>query len=263
MRHKILKFGESLKVLRSKNNISQEDLANKLYVTRQTISKWESNLSSPDIEKLVVIQSLFGVSYEELLHGKIHRAIECNNYLAAKISCSSVEKAFSYIEEIEAPGFYDILDSDINEFFPVIDINFSKVMVLAMELKKMGYTICSVFGNGFGIYLSSNESANKFRVALYDIIDSFIHHDGTESSKQTLDDLDNQVNALNLAIVDKIEAEIFGPKCSHYWVDENESIRGYGQSEEACRDQAKNQDCSVYAVFPKDIVGQDALGISV
>lgn len=255
MRHKIVKFGESLKVLRSKSNLSQEDLANKLYVTRQTISKWESNLSSPDIDKLAIIQSLFGVSYEELIHGKIHRVIECNNSLAAKISYSSGEQAFCYIEEIEAPGFYDILDSDIIEFFPVIDINLSKVMVLALELNRMGYNICSVFGNGFGIYLSSNESANNFRAALYDIVDSFIHHDGTESSKQSLNDLDNQVNALHLAIVDKVEAEIFGQKCSHYWVDENESIRGYGKSQEACRDQAKNQGCSVYTVFQKGIDG--------
>ena len=46
-------FGENLKTLRKKKGFSQEELATRLHVVRQTISKWEKNLSVPDADTLI------------------------------------------------------------------------------------------------------------------------------------------------------------------------------------------------------------------
>lgn len=63
-------IGEKLFELRKEKNLSQEEVAEKLNVTRQTVSKWETNQSTPDFDKIVPICELFGISTEELLTGK-------------------------------------------------------------------------------------------------------------------------------------------------------------------------------------------------
>lgn len=60
-------FGEKLKQERQKKGWSQEDLAKKLYVSRQAISKWETAQNYPDIEILLQIGDLFGLTVDELL----------------------------------------------------------------------------------------------------------------------------------------------------------------------------------------------------
>lgn len=60
--------------LRKKNGWSQEDLADKLYVTRQAVSKWESGQSLPDVEKIVHMSKLFGVTTDYLLNEEMESA---------------------------------------------------------------------------------------------------------------------------------------------------------------------------------------------
>ena len=52
-------------------NLSQEELAEKVYVTRQTISNWENNKSYPDIHSLLLLTSLFNISLDQLIKGDI------------------------------------------------------------------------------------------------------------------------------------------------------------------------------------------------
>ena len=63
-------IGERLLNLRKEKNLSQEDLANELDVSRQSISKWETNQSMPDFDKIVLICEYFGITTDELLTGK-------------------------------------------------------------------------------------------------------------------------------------------------------------------------------------------------
>jgi len=60
-------LGEKLKKLRADNGFTQEELAEKLYVTRTAISKWESNRGYPNIDALKAISKFFSVSIDELL----------------------------------------------------------------------------------------------------------------------------------------------------------------------------------------------------
>lgn len=52
-------------------NLSQEELAEKVYVTRQTISNWENNKSYPDIHSILLLSSFFGISLDQLIKGDI------------------------------------------------------------------------------------------------------------------------------------------------------------------------------------------------
>ncbi|MCL2195009.1 MAG: helix-turn-helix domain-containing protein, partial [Oscillospiraceae bacterium] len=62
-----LYFGESVRRLRQAAGLTQEQLAQRLHVTFQTIRKWERNESYPDITMLPVLAGLFGVRVDELL----------------------------------------------------------------------------------------------------------------------------------------------------------------------------------------------------
>ena len=62
-----MRLNEKLKSLRASKNLTQENLATKLGVTRQTISKWEKGISVPDADVLSQIADIFEVSVAELL----------------------------------------------------------------------------------------------------------------------------------------------------------------------------------------------------
>lgn len=61
-----MKFSEKLENLRKIRGMSQEAVAQKLNVTRQTVSKWELDQTTPDMNKLLEISKLFGISLDEL-----------------------------------------------------------------------------------------------------------------------------------------------------------------------------------------------------
>ncbi len=62
-----MSFAKRLKEVRKENGMSQELLAEKLGVSRQAVTKWETEKGMPDIENLIVISNLFGITVDELL----------------------------------------------------------------------------------------------------------------------------------------------------------------------------------------------------
>lgn len=89
-----MNIGEKLYELRKEKNLSQEEVADRLNVTRQTVSKWETNQSTPDFDKIVPLCELFEISTEELLTGKksTQKTEEENN---AKNNVSSEQKVLT------------------------------------------------------------------------------------------------------------------------------------------------------------------------
>ena len=63
-------FAEQLKKLRQEKNISQEELAKQLFISRQAISKWENGDATPDLDNLVKLSEILTVSLDELVNGK-------------------------------------------------------------------------------------------------------------------------------------------------------------------------------------------------
>ncbi|MEQ3232369.1 helix-turn-helix domain-containing protein [Fusicatenibacter saccharivorans] len=66
-----MEFHNKLYHLRKQKGLSQEELANRLNVSRQTISKWEVGDSTPDMEKLIAISDMFQISLDELVMDKV------------------------------------------------------------------------------------------------------------------------------------------------------------------------------------------------
>ena len=64
-----MKFGEQIKDIRTANNLTQEQFAQKLNVSRQTISSWENNRNLPDLEMTVQIAKTFDLSLDQLILG--------------------------------------------------------------------------------------------------------------------------------------------------------------------------------------------------
>lgn len=65
-----MNIGDMILKLRKEKGLSQEEVAEKLNVTRQTVSKWETGESKPDFDKIIPLCDLFSITTEELLRGK-------------------------------------------------------------------------------------------------------------------------------------------------------------------------------------------------
>ena len=66
-----MKFCDKLQKIRKENNVTQEQLADKLNVSRQAVSKWESGTAYPDTEKLIQISKIFNTSLDELINDNV------------------------------------------------------------------------------------------------------------------------------------------------------------------------------------------------
>ena len=64
-------IGQKITKLRQAKNISQEQLAEKVQVSRQSVSKWEMDQALPGIDKVLLLSEIFGITTDELLHDKI------------------------------------------------------------------------------------------------------------------------------------------------------------------------------------------------
>ena len=71
-------FGQKLQQLRKARGMSQEELAGQLSVTRQTISKWELDQSTPDLPYLAAISEFFGVSTDYLIKSASSKEETCS-----------------------------------------------------------------------------------------------------------------------------------------------------------------------------------------
>ena len=65
-----MNLGQRIYELRTQKNLSQGDLAEALDVSRQSISKWETGSSVPELDKLIKLSQLFGVTLDELILDK-------------------------------------------------------------------------------------------------------------------------------------------------------------------------------------------------
>lgn len=64
-----MKIGDKLKKARMDKNLTQEEVAEKIFVSRQSISNWENNKTYPDIGNVLALSDLYQISLDELLKG--------------------------------------------------------------------------------------------------------------------------------------------------------------------------------------------------
>ena len=68
-----MELGNKIKYYRNEKELSQEELAERVYVSRQTISNWENNKSYPDINSIVLLSEIFEISIDNLIKGDVEQ----------------------------------------------------------------------------------------------------------------------------------------------------------------------------------------------
>lgn len=246
-------FGRNLKILRSKNGLSQQELADEIHVTRQTVSLWERGQGKPDIYYLHDICGVFGIPVEQMMYGTV---LQERQYQADFSEIKEILQAVEdegFIKNLAERGLYTFLLEDIYEFFNIIKLDIEEIMVIGLALHKRGYIVTEIFDNGFSVFFLKDEEARHFHSDLYDIIDSFIHGDNEYIEERRAHYSDIMNNARYDGIMEAM-SEIYGKppeEFAFYWVDMEENPRGYADSEEECRNQARNQKCEKYKILPQ------------
>ena len=103
-----MEIGSQIRKYRNAQELSQEELAEKIYVTRQTISNWENEKSYPDIHSLLLLSSVFEISLDQLIKGDIE-------IMKREINREEVKK-FNYLGKLFAILFI----ASIIAFVPLV-----------------------------------------------------------------------------------------------------------------------------------------------
>lgn len=117
----MMEVSSQIKKYRTDRNLSQEELAEKVFVTRQTISNWETGKNYPDIHSLLLLSALFDISLDQLIKGDIKPMEE-------------------EISKSERKGFHR--DSRVFSFLLVLFV--VSVVPLGMILNYYGYMISAI-----------------------------------------------------------------------------------------------------------------------
>ena len=107
-----MKINESLKNIRLDNNLTQDNFAEKLGVTRQTISSWENGKSYPDIENIIKISEIFNISLDNML--KEYQSHKKVNYSQIKTI------VFGKLNEGDVQYVEDAIDKLVNEIDNIV-----------------------------------------------------------------------------------------------------------------------------------------------
>ena len=109
------KIGQFIVALRKEKNLTQKDLAEKLHITDKAVSKWERNLSYPDITLLPLLAEVLGVTTGELLNGEKNSNVDTE---------TTVDNALNYAEKT--------VNKKIVSMQNIIAISFSVVLLLGI-----------------------------------------------------------------------------------------------------------------------------------
>ena len=153
-----MNLSENLKKLRKENNLSQEELAEKLGVSRQSVSKWESNSAYPEMDKLIQISNMFNIGIDELLNKDIREVRE-------KVETKNTIN--KYIDD-----FLTFMSKSIDMF---LNMNFKQkvkfiieelfiAFILFIAFNIIGYILSSIYYNlfSFGSWSIINVIKNIF-----------------------------------------------------------------------------------------------------
>lgn len=105
-----MEIAKKICMLRNQMNLSQADLADRLQVSRQTVSKWETDISHPDITKLIALSDLFNVSIDYLVREDetVQQSANLDRLVLRFLgSAQDMEKISSELVDIMRDGIID------------------------------------------------------------------------------------------------------------------------------------------------------------
>ena len=112
-----MKLGNQIKYYRSEKELSQEELAERVYVTRQSISNWENNKNYPDINSIVLLSEVFEISIDNLIKGDLEKMkkeinseeVKKLNFYASMMGILMIAAFISLIPLIKFIGLYGFI----------------------------------------------------------------------------------------------------------------------------------------------------------
>lgn len=113
-------LADKIILLRKKAGWSQEELAEQLSVSRQSVSKWEGAQSIPDMEKIVQMSRLFGVSTDYLLKDEIEESTPTTDAAPEKLRRVTMEDAADYLAKRRADAPKIALATMLCVFSPIL-----------------------------------------------------------------------------------------------------------------------------------------------
>lgn len=166
-----MQFSNTLKNRRNELHITQQQLADNLFVTRQTISRWENNLSYPNLDTLVEISDLLNLSLDELLRGdnnnmvdKISKDVRTKNtYKKYATISSTIMTVIIIILFILSWGRYT-QNSTIDRINPFLSTQYGYGILPKNNHRKIDTFISDdPFGNGEWLNFKTGEYSEKNR----------------------------------------------------------------------------------------------------
>ena len=160
-----MNIGSKIAEIRKEHNLSQEELANMFFVTRQTISSWENGKSYPDIETIIKISDKFNISLDKLLKGdkkmvkKIDKKVRLNKYLIIALIILIIISI-----PIGIFGYKKSQESEANKVISNIPDGYT---VMDLDLKDFTFSDDLKVGDYLDYYVYINEFDNDKSIPLY------------------------------------------------------------------------------------------------
>ena len=154
-----MEIGKQIRKYRMEAKLSQDELADKVYVTRQTISNWENDRNYPDIRSLVLLGSVFGISLDILVKGVMFHLTE----------------QLAYAKANRLPIFYT---GDL------IDFVSHKNLEAAQALLKDTDYFMAVGNHEFSLYVGEAFEDEAYKMQSYDFVQKHFKNDLTFANRE-------------------------------------------------------------------------------
>ena len=161
-------IGEKLKELRLKNKMSQEELATKLGVTRQAVSKWEQNLALPDTNNLISIAKIFNVKVDELVNYNTELSNDNTNVNNIKINDNSSNNNETNLDKKEVKEIEDVKNTQIYKILSSVTFLICLIIFMLVGMyAPNGWNYSWIIWLLFPTFLSLFESIKRKKVSIF------------------------------------------------------------------------------------------------
>ena len=154
-----LNLGEKLQLLRNNNRLSQEEVGEKLGVSRQAISKWESGQSTPDLKKLIAISELYNITIDSLVKDEYEFDVFKSNEVSSVDNQEEKKEDNKNAQIVININKDSIFTSHSVEYeykskksifgVPLVHVNLGKGFKKAKGIIAVGNISCGIISSGF------------------------------------------------------------------------------------------------------------------
>lgn len=136
-----MNLGEKLFELRKTKNLTQDDVAEKLNVTRQTVSKWETNQSTPDFDKIVPLCEIYEITPNELLTGKKQEQETVDNEKSDEFNLNEAKKHLFERGKDEEDNYENMTKNQIKQKSAEVVSSSILIFFIAIAFAGIGTTV--------------------------------------------------------------------------------------------------------------------------